>query len=172
MWIYGSIGFCVGMRGRNLYSYCACAAPAPPLSFSCVKKKEGEERKSLIQQTRRKRTRRIFSFSRKRKEGGEKKKPGQQTHGKRTHRIFLSYLLRIALAPKGAIVRIYAYLTGKRVLFPRYERADARSILERSPKLYNQVWSPCLRTASPINRIGINSRLRLSPTDPRMGSAA
>ena len=63
------------------------------------------------------------------KEGGEKKKPGQQTHGKRTHRIFLSYLLRIALAPKGAIVRIYAYLTGKRVLFPRYERADARSIL-------------------------------------------
>ena len=71
----------------------------------------------------------LFSFSRKRKEGGEKKKPGQQTHGKRTHRIFLSYLLRIALAPKGAIVRIYAYLTGKRVLFPRYERADARSIL-------------------------------------------
>ena len=71
----------------------------------------------------------LFSFSRKRKEGGEKKKPGQQTHGKRTHQIFLSYLLRIALAPKGAIVRIYAYLTGKRVLFPRYERADARSIL-------------------------------------------
>ena len=75
----------------------------------------------------------LFSFSRKRKEGGEKKKPGQQTHGKRTHRIFLSYLLRIALAPKGAIVRIYAYLTGKRVLFPRYERANARSILECVP---------------------------------------
>ena len=50
---------------------------------------------------------------------------------------------------------------GKRVLFPRYERADARSILERSPKLYNQVWSPCLRTASPINRARINSHLRL-----------
>ena len=75
----------------------------------------------------------LFSFSRKRKEGGEKKKPGQQTHGKRTHQIFLSYLLRIALAPKGAIVRIYAYLTGKRVLFPRYERANARSILECVP---------------------------------------
>ena len=108
----------------------------------------------------------LFSFSRKRKEGGEKKKPGQQTHGKRTHRIFLSYLLRIALAPKGAIVRIYAYLTGKRVLFPRYERADARSILERSPKLYNQVWSPCLRTASPINRASSPhcGRAMLAPT--------
>ena len=33
----------------------------------------------------------------------------------------------------GAIVRIYAYLTGKRVLFPRYERANARSILECVP---------------------------------------
>ena len=73
MWIYGSIGFCVGMRGRNLYSYCAGAAPAPPLSFSCVKKKEGGERKSLI----------------------------QQTHGKRTRRIFLSYPLEIAIAPWG-----------------------------------------------------------------------
>ena len=103
----------------------------------------------------------LFSFSRKRKEGGEKKKPGQQTHGKRTHRIFLSYLLRIALAPKGAIVRIYAYLTGKRVLFPRYERANARSILECVPLLYNPVGSPRLRTASPINRARINSHLRL-----------
>ena len=44
---------------------------------------------------------------------------------------------------------------GTRVLFPRYERADARSILERSPKLYNQVWSPRLKTASPINRVRI-----------------
>ena len=28
--------------------YCASAAPAPHLSFSCVKKKDGEERKSLL----------------------------------------------------------------------------------------------------------------------------
>ena len=171
MWIYGSIGFCVGMRGRNLYSYCAGAAPAPPLSFSCVKKKEGGERKSLI----------------------------QQTHGKRTRRIFLSYQLEIAIAPWGRppleergcapfftppcrkyiLKNIRRYSSqqrlsaGKRVLFPRYERADARSILERSPKLYNQVWSPRLRTASPINQNKIiPPRLRLPFTDPRMGSAA
>ena len=62
---------------------------------------------------------------------------------------------------------------GTRVLFPRYGRADARSILERSPKLYNQVWSPRLRTASPINQNKIiPPRLRLPFTDPRMGSAA
>ena len=139
----------------------------------------------------------LFSFSRKRKEGGEKKKPGQQTHGKRTHRIFLSYLLGIALAvgetPTGRTrlrpvlhppcrkyilknIRRYSsqqrLSAGKRVLFPRYERADARSILERSPKLYNQVWSPRLRTASPINRARIIPRLRLPFTDPRMGSEA
>ena len=164
MWIYGSIGFCVGMRGRNLYSYCAGAAPAPPLSFSCVKKKEGGERKSLI----------------------------QQTHGKRTRRIFLSYPLEIAIAPWGRppleergcapfftppcrkyiLKNIRRYSSqqrlsaGKRVLFPRYERADARSILERSPKLYNQVWSPCLRTASPINRASSPhcGRAMLAPT--------
>ena len=44
---------------------------------------------------------------------------------------------------------------GKRVLFPRYERADARSILGRSPTLYNPVGSPRLRTASPINQAWI-----------------
>ena len=48
---------------------------------------------------------------------------------------------------------------GKRVLFPRYERADARSILERSPKLYNPVGSPRLRTASPINQARIPPQL-------------
>ena len=48
---------------------------------------------------------------------------------------------------------------GKRVLFPRYERADARSILERSPKLYNPVGSPRLRTVSPINQARIPPQL-------------
>ena len=69
----------------------------------------------------------LFSFSRKRKEGGEKKKPGQQTHGKRTHRIFLSYLLRIALAPKGAIVRNSAYQPGS-VSFSRATSALTRVV--------------------------------------------
>ena len=30
------------------YPYCVCEPPAPRLSFSCVKKKDGGERKSLI----------------------------------------------------------------------------------------------------------------------------
>ena len=145
MWIYGSIGFCVGMRGRNLYSYCAGAAPAPPLSFSCVKKKEGGERKSLIQQTRRKRTRRIKE----------------------------TLSTRDCDRAQGRYSSQQRLSAGKRVLFPRYERADARSILERSPKLYNPVGSPRLRTASPINQNKIiPPRLRLPFTDPRMGSAA
>ena len=61
---------------------------------------------------------------------GEKEKAlTNRRTGKEHVESFLSYQFKIALAPKGAIVRIYAYLTGKRVLFPRYERADARSIL-------------------------------------------
>ena len=31
------------------YPYCVCEPPAPRLSFSCVKKKDGGERKSLIE---------------------------------------------------------------------------------------------------------------------------
>ena len=55
---------------------------------------------------------------------------------------------------------------GTRVLFPRYERADARSIPGYVPKLYNSVWSHRLTTLSPINRARINSRLRLPFTEP------
>ena len=40
-------GFPYGKPSTTPRSYCADAAPAPPLSFSCVKKKDGGERKSL-----------------------------------------------------------------------------------------------------------------------------
>ena len=36
-----------GMRGTTPYSSRGCEPPAPLLSFSCVKKKDGGERKSL-----------------------------------------------------------------------------------------------------------------------------
>ena len=42
-----SIEGCKGMRGTAPRPYAANVAPAPLLSFSCVKKKEGGERKSL-----------------------------------------------------------------------------------------------------------------------------
>ena len=104
--------------------------------------------------------------------------------GKEHVESFPSYLLEIALAvgetPTGRTrlrpvlhppcrkyilknIRRYSsqqrLSAGKRVLFPRYERADARSILERSPKLYNPVGSPRLRTASPINQARIPPQL-------------
>ena len=41
------IGYYVGMRGMTPRADCANVAPAPHLSFSCVKKKDGGERKSL-----------------------------------------------------------------------------------------------------------------------------
>ena len=41
-------GFGVGMRGSTPRPFRANVAPAPRLSFSCVKKKDGGERKSLI----------------------------------------------------------------------------------------------------------------------------
>ena len=69
----------------------------------------------------------LFSFSRKRKEGGEKKKPGQQTRRKRTRRIFLSYQLEIAIAPKGALVRNSAYLP-ESVSFSRATSALTRVV--------------------------------------------
>ena len=43
-----SIEGCKGMRGTAPRPYAANVAPAPLLSFSCVKKKEGGERKSLL----------------------------------------------------------------------------------------------------------------------------
>ena len=83
---------------------------------------------------------------------GRKKKPGQQTRRKRTRRIKETLSTRDCDRAQGRYSSQQLLSAGKRVLFPRYERADARSILERSPKLYNQVWSPRLRTASPINQ--------------------
>ena len=137
------IGLSVGMRGITPRAGCACEAPAPRLSFSCVKKKDGGERKSLANR-------------RAGKEHVESRKP---------------YQLEIAIAPKGAIVRNSAYLPGS-VSFSRATGALTRvSILERSPQLYNSVWSPRLKTASPINQNKIIPRLRLPSTDPRMGSA-
>ena len=47
------IGYYVGMRGMTPRADCANVAPAPHLSFSCVKKKDGGERKSLMQPFRR-----------------------------------------------------------------------------------------------------------------------
>ena len=41
-------GFGVGMRGSTPRPFRANVAPAPRLSFSCVKKKDGGERKSLM----------------------------------------------------------------------------------------------------------------------------
>ena len=46
--VYALSGLSEGMRGSTPYSYCACEPPAPRLSFSCVKKKDGGERKSLM----------------------------------------------------------------------------------------------------------------------------
>ena len=43
------IGLSVGMRGTTPRADCGCEPPAPHLSFSCVKKKDGGERKSLIE---------------------------------------------------------------------------------------------------------------------------
>ena len=94
----------------------------------------------------------FFSFFGKRKEGGEKKKQGQQTRRKRTRRIFSVLSTQECDRAQGRFSSQQRLSAGKRVLFPRYERADARSILERSPKLYNPVGSPRLKTASPINQ--------------------
>ena len=108
----------------------------------------------------------FFSFFGKRKEGGEKKKQSQQTRRKRTRRIKGTLSNRDSARAKGAIVRNSAYLPGS-VSFSRATSALTRvSILERSPKLYNQVWSPRLKTASPINQNKIIPRLRLPSTDP------
>ena len=128
-----------GDEPRGLFA--AVSRPAPHLSFSCVKKKDGGEKKKYDQQTRRKRTRRI---------------KGTLSN-------------RDSARAKGAIVRNSAYLPGS-VSFSRATSALTRvSILERSPKLYNQVWSPRLRTASPINRARINSHLRLPSTGSPYG---
>ena len=51
--VYALSGLSEGMRGSTPRSYCANVAPAPLLSFSCVKKKEGGERKSLMISIRR-----------------------------------------------------------------------------------------------------------------------
>ena len=108
----------------------------------------------------------FFSFFGKRKEGGEKKKQGPQTRRKRTRRIFSVLSTQECDRAQGRFSSQQRLSAGKRVLFPRYERADARSILERSPKLYNPVGSPRLKTASPINQNKIIPRLRLPSTDP------
>ena len=44
---YSEIGLCAGVRGSTPRPYATNVAPAPHLSFSCVKKKDGGERKSL-----------------------------------------------------------------------------------------------------------------------------
>ena len=46
---YDPIGLSVGMRGTTPWAVRGCEPPAPHLSFSCVKKKDGGERKSLIE---------------------------------------------------------------------------------------------------------------------------
>ena len=111
----------------------------------------------------------FFSFFGKRKEGGEKKKQGQQTRRKRTRRIFSVLSTQECDRAQGRFSSQHRLSAEKRVLSPRYKRADARSILGRSPKLYNRVWSPRLRTASPINRARINSHLRLPSTGSPYG---
>ena len=108
----------------------------------------------------------FFSFFGKRKEGGEKKKQGQQTRRKRTRRIFSVLSTQECDRAQGRFSSQHRLSAEKRVLSPRYKRADARSILGRSPKLYNRVWSPRLKTASPINQNKIIPRLRLPSTDP------
>ena len=93
-----------------------------------------------------------FLFSEKEKMGEKRKNMANRRAGKEHVESFLSYLLEIAIAPKGALVRNSAYLL-RSVSFPRATSALTRvSILGRSPKLYNRVWSPRLRTASPINQ--------------------
>ena len=130
------IGYYVGMRGRNLYSYCACAAPAPPLSFSCVKKKDGGERKSLNPQTRRKRTRRI---------------KGTLSN-------------RDSARAKGAIVRNSAYLPG-RVSFSRATGALPRVVyLSDHPSCTIKCGLPVLgRRALSIERHRRTAGERCSP---------
>ena len=112
----------------------------------------------------------FFSFFGKRKEGGEKKKQGQQTRRKRTRRIFSVLSTQECDRAQGRFSSQHRLSAEKRVLSPRYKRADARSILGRSPKLYNRVWSPRLKTASPINRVRIiPPRLRLPSTGSPYG---
>ena len=112
----------------------------------------------------------FFSFFGKRKEGGEKKKQGQQTRRKRTRRIFSVLSTQECDRAQGRFSSQHRLSAEKRVLSPRYKRADARSILGRSPKLYNPVWSPRLKTASPINRVRIiPPRLRLPSTGSPYG---
>ena len=116
----GAIGDCAGMRGMSprFYSsafralsglrWCAghnpvfllrqCGARTPSFPF-LEKEKRGEKRKSLNQQTRRKRTRRIKAF----------------------------YPPKCALAPKGAVVRNSAYLP-RSVSFPRATSALTRVV--------------------------------------------
>ena len=65
-----------------------------------------------------------FPFLEKEKRGEKRKSLTNRRAGKEHVESILSYQPECALAPKGAIVRIYAYQPGKRVLFPRYERAS------------------------------------------------
>ena len=93
-----------------------------------------------------------FFFVREKERGGRKKKPYPTDAREKDTSNFSVLSTRDCDRAQGRFSSQQRLSTGKRVLFPRYERADARSILGRSPKLYNPVWSPRLKTASPINQ--------------------
>mgnify|MGYP006996929356 CR=1 FL=1 len=100
-----------------------------------------------------------FFFVREKERGGRKKKPYPTDAREKDTSNFSVLSTRDCDRAQGRFSSQQRLSTGKRVLFPRYERADARSILERSPKLYNPVGSPRLRTVSPINQARIPPQL-------------
>ena len=142
---------------------CRCRSRTPSFFFVCEKERGGRKKKPYPTDAREKDTSNFSVLSTRDCDRAVGETPTGRTRLRPVlHPPCRKYILK-NIRRYSSQQRLSA---GKRVLFPRYERADARSILERSPKLYNPVGSPRLKTASPINQNKIIPRLRLPSTDP------